>query len=193
MSNLLWFGIIFCLTQSAILSGLNLAVFSVGRLELKTLSRKGDKRARKLLRLRKDSTFTPVTILRGNVAVNVLLAILSVSVMAPAATFLFAAVVITVFAEIMPQIYLARYALKLIPFLFPVLKIYMTILYPAAKPTAMLLNALLGNEEPRYFRQRDLKHFIRPHMESKDNNIGLMEGRGAVNFLEIDDLSLGEA
>ncbi len=192
MINLYWLGIIFCLSQSAVLSGLNIAVFSVGKLELKVLSEKGDRKAGKLLKIRKNSNHALVTILWGNVGVNVLLALLSDSVMAPVAAFLFATVVITVFAEIMPQAYLTRNAIKLIPLLAPVLKFYSLILYPVSRPTAALLNLWLGGEELRYFRERDLKHLIRIHMESTETEIGSVEGRGALNFLEIDDIPLIE-
>ncbi len=34
MVVLTWFGILFCLSQSAVLSGLNLALFAIGKLEL---------------------------------------------------------------------------------------------------------------------------------------------------------------
>lgn len=192
MNLIAWAGIIACLSQSALLSGLNLAVFSVSRLELRVLSRKGDRRASKLLEIRENSNFALVTILWANVGVNVLLALLSDWVLAPVAAFFFATVVITIFAEIIPQAYLTRNALRMIPFLAPVLRFYSFLLYPAAKPTSAVLNRWLGGEELGYFRERDLKHLIRLHMESAETEIGFVEGRGALNFLEIDDVPLEE-
>ena len=56
MNNLLiWTGILICLSQSAALSGLNLAVFSLSRLRLETASEKGDRNARRVLSLRQNS------------------------------------------------------------------------------------------------------------------------------------------
>ncbi|TVS12842.1 MAG: Mg2+ and Co2+ transporter CorB, partial [Wenzhouxiangella sp.] len=41
MNVLVWSGIILCLSQSAMLSGLNLGLFSLGKLELEVQARKG--------------------------------------------------------------------------------------------------------------------------------------------------------
>ena len=55
---LTWAGIIFCLSQSAMFSGLNLALFSVSRLRLEVEVASGNEPAKKLLELRKDSNFS---------------------------------------------------------------------------------------------------------------------------------------
>ncbi len=187
-----WVGIIICLAQSAILSGLNLAVFSMSKLELEVEARKRNPDALKTLQFRKNANFTLVTILWGNVGVNVLLAILSGSVMAGFAAFLFSTVVITVFAEIMPQAYFSRHAMRMTAFLAPILHIYQVLLYPVAWPTAWALNKWLGGEIVRFFRERDLRQVIQLHMESSDSDIAWMEGQGALNFLNIDDVPLND-
>jgi metal transporter CNNM len=105
MDLLTWLAIFLCLSQSAMLSGLNLGLFSLGKLELEVEAKKGNPGARRVLDLRRDANFALVTILWGNVGVNVLLALLSASVMTGVAAFLFSTVVITVFAEIIPQSY----------------------------------------------------------------------------------------
>jgi metal transporter CNNM len=190
VSGLTWLAIVACLSQSALLSGLNLGLFSLGRLELQVAATKGDVRAQRVLRLREDANFSLVTILWGNVAVNVLLALLSGSVLTGAAAFLFSTVVITVFAEIGPQAYFSRRALPLAARLAPVLRAYQVLLYPLARPSAWLLDRWLGGEEIRYFRERDLRRVIRLHMEAAASDIGRVEGRGALNFLDLDDVPL---
>jgi metal transporter CNNM len=70
---LTWVAMTLCVTQSATLSGLNLAVFSVSRLRLETAAEAGDADARRVLALRRDANGTLATIRWGNVAVNVLL------------------------------------------------------------------------------------------------------------------------
>jgi hypothetical protein len=52
-----WAGIFLCLSQSAMLSGLNLACFSVSRLQLEMEASRNNADAVKVLRLRKDSNF----------------------------------------------------------------------------------------------------------------------------------------
>lgn len=192
MTMYVWIGIILCLTQSAILSGLNLALFSLSKLELKVEAGKNRKNAQRILQLREDANFTLVTILWGNVGVNVLLALLSGSVLSGIAAFLFSTVIITIFAEIIPQAYFTRHALQVGALLTPVLKLYQIILYPVVKPTAWILDSWLGGEEIRYLRERDLRRMIQLHMETGDTEIARVEGQGALNFLELDDVPLDE-
>jgi len=192
MTLLTWIGILLCLSQSAMLSGLNLGLFSLGKLELEVAARKGDERAARVLKLREDANFALVTILWGNVAVNVLLALLSGSVLTGVAAFLFSTVVITIFAEIIPQSYFTRNALRMASMLTPVLRFYQVLLYPVARPTAWVLDAWLGGESIRYFPERDLRQLIQLHMESAESEIARVEGQGALNFLELDDVPLDE-
>lgn len=187
-----WLGIAVCLSQSAILSGLNLGLFSLGRLELTVAARKGDHRAQRILRLREDANFALVTILWGNVGVNVILALLSGSVLGGVMAFLFSTVVITIFAEIIPQAWFSRHALRMAALLTPLLRIYQVLLWPVARPTAWLLDLWLGGEDIHWLRERDLRRLIHLHMEAADSEIDHVEGQGALNFLEIDDVSLND-
>ena len=96
-------GIFFCITQAAIFSGLNLAIFSISRLRLEVEAAGGSRDATNLLELRRDANFTLATVLWANVAINVLLTLLSNSVLAGVGAFLFSTVIITLFGEIAPQ------------------------------------------------------------------------------------------
>ncbi len=192
MTMLTWIGILFCLSQSAILSGLNLGLFARSKLELQVAAKKGDPRAERVLKLREDANFALVTILWSNVAVNVLLALLSGSVLGGVAAFFFSTVIITVFAEIIPQSYFSRHAMKVASTLFPVLRFYQFLAWPVARPTAWVLDRWLGNEAVRFFPEKDLHQLLKLHMEAADNDIARVEGQGARNFLELDDLSLRE-
>ncbi len=192
MTLVTWMGIFLCLSQSAMLSGLNLGLFSLGKLELEIEARKGNRQAKRVLRLRENANFALVTILWGNVGVNVLLALLSGSVLTGAAAFIFSTVVITIFAEIIPQSYFTRHALRMASLLAPVLRVYQVILYPVARPTSWVLDAWLGGENIRYFPERDLRRVIQLHMESAESDIARLEGQGALNFLEIDDVSIDD-
>lgn len=192
MTAVTWVGILICLSQSAMLSGLNLALFSLSKLELEVEAKKQNAQADRVLQLRKDSNFALVTILWGNVGVNVLLALLSNSVLTGVVAFLFSTVVITVFAEIIPQAYFSRHALKVASLLAPVLRVYQYALYPITRSTAWVLDQWLGEEGIRYFRERDLRRVIRLHMEAAESDIARMEGQGALNFLEVDDVPLEE-
>jgi metal transporter CNNM len=103
MSVLTWIGIGFCISQSAIFSGMNLALFSIGRLRLEVDAADGNKDAITLLRLRENSNFALTTVLWGNVGINVLLTLLSNSVLTGVSAFVFSTILITFAGEILPR------------------------------------------------------------------------------------------
>src|SRR5580704_10476765 len=106
-----WIGIAACVTQSGLFAGLNLAVFSLSLLRLQIEADSGNADAARVLDLRKNSNLILSTVVWGNVSTNVLLTLLSDSVLAGLAAFFFSAVVITLFGEIFPQAYFSRNAL----------------------------------------------------------------------------------
>lgn len=196
MTFMTWIGILLCLSQSATLSGLNLAYFSVSKLHLELEAGKNNVHARRVLALRENANFLLVTILWANVGVNVLLALLSDSVLTGVGAFLFSTVLITICGEVMPQAYFSRNALRMGALLAPVLRIYQFVLYPVAKPTALILDKWLGPEGIGYFREQDLRELIKMHMQSSASEIDNVEGKGSLNFLALDDLPVaaeGEA
>lgn len=168
-------------------SGLNLAFFSVGRLRLEAEAESGDMSARKILTLREDSNFLLCTILWGNVSVNVLLALLSDSVFAGLGAFVFSTVGITFFGEIMPQAYFSRHAMRMGALLTPVIRFYQFLLYIVAKPSALILDGWIGPEGPSFLGERNLEIFLKKHIRDEASEIGAIEGRGALNFLSLDD------
>ena len=187
-----WAGIFLCLSQSAMLSGLNLACFSVSRMQLEIEAAQHNADAVKVLGLRKDANFLLTTILWGNVGVNTLLALLSGSVLGGIAAFLFSTVFITVFAEIFPQAYFSRNALRMASLLSPGIRFYQVLLYPVAKPTAKILDLWLGPEGVHYLREEMLKQYILRSIGVSGSEIGELEGKGAVNFLALDSRRVGD-
>lgn len=189
--TLMWLGVAFCITQSATLSGLNLAVFSLSRLRLELAAESGDTDAARVLALRQNANFTLVTILWGNVAVNVLLTLLADSLLAGVAAFLFSTVVITFVGEIMPQAYFSRHALWAAARLALLLRLYQALLWPVAWPVGKLLDFWIGTEGIPWLRESELRELLRHHARSDDTEIGALEATGAINFLKLDDIPVG--
>lgn len=113
--------------------------------------------------------------------------LLSGSVLGGIAAFLFSTVFITVFAEIFPRAYFSRNALKVASLLSPGVRFYQVLLYPVAKPTAKILDLWLGPEGIHYLREEMLKQYILRSMGVSGSDIGAFEGKGAVNFLDLDN------
>jgi len=188
MAVWVWLGITLSLVQAGIFSGLNLAVFSVSKLRLQVEASGGNRDAQRVLALRGDSNLLLATILWGNVAVNVLLAQLASSVLAGLLAFLFSTVVLTLAGEIFPQAYFSRNALRIASRLSPMLRLYRILLFPVAKPTALLLDLLLGSEQVNYLTEPSLRELITLHTREEDGEVSPLEAQGAINFLALDDL-----
>lgn len=187
-----WLGIIFCVSQSAMFSGLNLAFFSVSKMRLKIEISHGNQAAVKVLKIREDSNFLLTTILWGNVGINVLLTLLSNSVMAGMTAFLFSTIIITLFGEIAPQAYFSRNALRMAAAFFPIIRFYQFLLWPLAKPSAKVLDMWLGKEAIQFFKENEIEEMLRMHMREHNSDITHVEGKGALNFLAIDDLKVSQ-
>ena len=192
METIIWVGIFVCLLHSAMFSGLNLAFFSLSRLRLEAEAGAGNQAAVKILTLRRDSNRLLTTILWGNVAINVLLTLLSNSVMIGAVAFVFSTFLITFAGEILPQAYFSRHAMRMASLLSPVMRFYERLLYPVAGPSAWMLDRLIGEEQILFMKERQLKGVIEKHIESDGAEIDFIEGRGALNFLDIDDVPVSD-
>ena len=187
-----WLGIVFCVSQSAMFSGLNLALLGISRMRLEIEASGGNEGASRILKLRKDSNFLLTTILWGNVSINVLLTLLADSVLAGVSTFFFSTVIITFFGEITPQAYFSRHAIKMGGLLMPILQLYQYILYPVAKPTAKLLDIWLGKEAIHYYAESDIRTLLKKHIAASNTDIDRLEGIGALNFLAMDDIIIAQ-
>ncbi len=186
--NITWLLVFICLLQSALFAGLTIGLFGLSRLRLEIEAETNNKYAERILDIRKDSNFLLATLLWGNVAVNVLIALLTDSLMSGAGAFLFSTIGITIFGEIMPQAYFSRHALKISVHLIPMIRFYQVLLYPVAKPSAMLLDWWLGKEELQLFKEPSIMIMLEKHMGSIGTEIGKVEGKGALNFLTMDDI-----
>jgi hypothetical protein len=144
------------------------------------------------LSLRKDAHFLISTLLWGNVASNVLITLLSDSILTGVGAFLFSTIGITLFGEIFPQAYLAKNVLRFSIILVPIIKFYRFLFYPLAKPTALFLDHWLGEEKISYFKEEEIKVLLRHHAQAKMTDLGNLETLGAINFLSIDDVRIKE-
>jgi len=186
-----WIGIVGCVLQSALFSGLNLAIFSLSLLRLQIEVDGGNADAGRVLELRKNANQVLATVIWGNIGTNVTLTLLSGSVLSGLGAFLFSTVVLTLFGEIFPQAYFARHALRMTVRFLPFLLFYRALLFPLAKPTALVLDWWLGMEGIANLRERDLRSLIARSAES-GGDLGLLEATGAQNFLDLDDVPVVE-
>ena len=165
-------------------------MLGVPKLRLEVEAEAGNRDAKKVLALRRDSNQLLATILWGNVSVNVLLALLADEVLTGVLAFLFSTFVITIFGEIFPQAYFSRNALRIGAFFAPMVRFYMAVFWPLARPTAVVLNYYLGPEGLSYFREKHFHLILKKHAEDAESEISHVEGTGAANFLKLDDIPI---
>ncbi|HZD28289.1 MAG TPA: DUF21 domain-containing protein, partial [Xanthobacteraceae bacterium] len=173
-----------CVVQSALFAGLNLAIFSLSQLRLQLEADGGDADAARVLDLRKNSNPVLATVIWGNISTNVLLTLMSDSVLAGLSAFFFSAIVITLLGEIIPQAYFSRNALRMTVRFLPFLNFYRVVLFPIAKPTAMLLDWWLGTEGITYPREREVRSLV-VRSAASGGDIGRLEAVGARNFFDL--------
>ena len=171
---------------------MTLGFFGLSRLRLEIQAETGDKDAQRILHLRNDAHLLLATLLWGNVASNVLIALLTESLLAGIGAFLFSTIGITFFGEIIPQAYLTKHALRASILLVPVVRFYQVVLFVFAKPSAMLLDAWLGKEQSHYFQEEEIAIMLRHHAVSQLSDLERLETQGAVNFLALDDILVEE-
>lgn len=170
---------------SAIFSGLTIGMFSLSVSGLERKVRLGDVRAERILKIRRNGNFLLCTLLLGNVAVNSGIAILMSDVL-PGGVMagIISTGLIFIFGEVLPQATCARYAVKVGYNTAWLVRIFMFIMWPIAKPLSMLLDFILGKEFPELYNKQELTELINDHEECSIDADERRILNGAMHFSE---------
>jgi len=170
---------------SALFSGLTLGFFSLNKDDLERKAKLGDKKAKKIFKVRKNGNLLLCTLLIGNVAVNATLSVFLSSIASGLIAGFTATVLIVIFGEIIPQATFSRYAMEIGSRVVWVVQIFEFILYPVCWPLAWLLDKVLGDEIPSVYSRQELLKIIEEHENSRDSDLDEDEEkiiRGALSF-----------
>lgn len=156
---------------SAICSGLNIALMSLKREDLRRKAKLGDMQAKSVLPFRENSHLSLASILLTNVAVIsatslVLGHLLNGWIAGIASTLL-----IVLFGEVIPQALFVGHALSFCAWLAPLLQLMVLMAYPIAKPLQILLDQLLGPEPVQLQSRDELGLLIGEHAASEDTEL----------------------
>jgi metal transporter CNNM len=174
------------LALGAIFSGLNIGLMMVRPAELKRKAAHGDIIAAKLYRYRKNGTYLIVCVLLGNVAVISTLSLLLESVAGGLGAGIITTLLVTIFAEIIPQTVFVRRGYHFSRHFFWLLNIIFFLFWPIARPLTMLLDRVLGEELPTIFTREELTHLVDEHAHeySETSGIDIDESRIVSGALE---------
>ncbi|PKM89189.1 hypothetical protein CVU83_00455 [Candidatus Falkowbacteria bacterium HGW-Falkowbacteria-2] len=180
------------LTLSALFSGLNLGLMSLGVHELKRKAELGDKNAKKVYEVRKEGNLLLVTLLLGNVAVNAAIAICLNSITSGLIAGLVSTMLITLLGEIAPQALFSRFALSLGARVVWIVKVFLFILYPLAGPIAWVLDKIFGDELRTVYSKKELMQIISEHADDDSAEIRQDEERIALGAFTFGDKKIKE-
>ncbi|XP_012250855.2 unextended protein isoform X2 [Athalia rosae] len=164
--------ILFCLSASALFSGLNLGLMSMDRTELKILCNTGteteQKYARAIQPVRNHGNYLLCSILLANVLVNSTFTILLDDLTSGLIAVIFSTLAIVIFGEISPQAICSRHGLCIGAKTIYITKFTMLITWPLSFPISKLLDCLLGEEIGNVYNRERLKELVKVTTEYND-------------------------
>ena len=172
---------------SAVCSGLNIALMSLDTADLTRKAKLGNKEARRVMGLRKNSHLSLAAILLTNVAAVSAISLVLESAAGGIVAGITATLLVVIFGEIFPQALFARQALKYSALLSPVLRLMIFLTYPVSKPLQLLLDRLFGEETTELESRHELGLMITEHLgdnssELDDDEVEII--RGALQLSE---------
>lgn len=178
---------------SAICSGLNVAFMALDSQSLRRKAKLGDKAAKRVLPLRRNSHLTLSAILLVNVgavsATSLVLEHHFYGLIAGVITTL----LIVIFGEIVPQAFFVRRALTFVSLFAPLLRFMIFLTYPVSKPLQLLLDKMFAHETAHLQSRHELGMMITEHLGAKESDLDEDEVeiiRGALQLSEKRVLSI---
>jgi len=185
--------VIMLLVFSAICSGLNISLMSLGVADLKRQAKLGSITAIRVLPLRINSNLSLASIILSNVAVISAISLVidhfisgQSHIWSGIVAGLLSTILIVLFGEIFPQALFSRHALSFTSRFSGLLKLMIVTTYPLSKPLQLLLDRLFGDETTRLHSRRELgiligEHFDNNQSELDEDEVEIMQGALALS------------
>lgn len=163
--TLLFIEVLLLVVFSAICSGLNVSLMSLKLSDLKRQAKLGNKSAKRVLPLRKNSYLSVAAIVLSNVGAVSASSLVLDQYLSGLEAGLISTLLIVVFAEVFPQALFTRRALLFCSIFAPLLRLMIIVTYPVAKPLQLLMNRLFGKGEDSPLQsRRELGLMITEHL-----------------------------
>lgn len=191
-AELVFLIVVVLVTTSALCSGLNVALMSLGLADLRRKSKLGNHAAKKVLPLRRNSNLSLASILLTNVAVISANSLVLESRYNGWIAGIVSTLLIVLFGEIFPQAIFTRHALNFTAHFSPFLRGIIWLTYPVAKPLQLLLDKLLGTEPAHLQSRRELGILIGEHLTSAseldEDEVEIMQGALSLSEKRVRDI-----
>jgi metal transporter CNNM len=172
---------------SAVCSGLNVALMALDLSDLKRKAKLGDKAARRVLPLRKNTHLSLSAILLTNVAAVSATSLVLESVLYGVLAGIIATLATVIFGEIFPQAFFLRNALRHTSRLANLVKLMIAVTFPVAKPLQLLLDKLFQTQQATLQSRHELGLLISEHIGANESELDEDEVeimRGALTLSE---------
>ena len=172
---------------SAVCSGLNIALMALDPQDLARKAKLGNRAAKRILPIRRNTHLALSAILLTNVAAVSATSLVLESVFYGVIAGIVATLLVVIFGEIVPQAIFLRRALSITALLTPVLRCMTVLTYPIAKPLQLLLDRLFAPEDARLQSRQELGLMITEHLGNTTSELDEDEVeiiRGALQLSE---------
>ena len=159
------------LTTSAMFSGMTLGLLSLSTHELKRKMELGDEKAAIIYPLRSNGSQLLITLIFANTLTNAILSVFLGDIFNGFIAVLISTILITFFAEILPQAFISRNAMVVGSIAAPTITILMKLLWPVTYPVSRLLDRVLGDELAPIYSKDELVKIVEQHSHSEESDV----------------------
>lgn len=156
---------------SAICSGLNVALMSLGLQDLKRKAKLGNVDAKRVLPLRRNTHLTLSAILLTNVAAVSASSLVLENILYGLFAGILSTLLIVIFGEILPQAFIVRRSMFFMARCSGFVKLMIFVTYPVSKPLQLLLDNVLKGESPYLQSRQELGIMISEHLGTKESEL----------------------
>lgn len=184
--------IIFLLLLSATFSGLTIGMFSLSPSSLERKCKIGNKQAERVLSVRKKGNLLLSTLLMSNAAINSIISILLGDALTGIMAGIVATILIFLFGEVLPQAAFSKHALYIGSKTAWIVKIFLFICYPIAKPIAIALDKLFGEDFSDRYDKSELELLLEDHNNKEGGPLDADENRILLGAMQFSDKTVKE-
>jgi metal transporter CNNM len=188
------FEVVVLVAFSAVCSGLNIAVMSLDMSDLRRKAKLGNRQAKLVLPLRRNTHLTLASILLTNIAaVSATSLVLSQRFNGWLAGIT-GTLLIVIFGEVIPQALFAKSPLAWASFFAPLLRMMRLATYPISKPLQLLLDKLFPLQRAKLQTRRELGLLITEHLtnstsELDEDEVEIMRGALSLSEKRVRDIT----
>ena len=188
------FEVVLLVLFSAVCSGLNIAVMSLDMADLRRKAKLGNKQAKRVLPLRRNTHLTLASILLANVAAVSACSLVLDQRFNGWIAGLASTLLIVVFGEVIPQAMFAKNPLTWSSRFAPLLRFMRFATYIISKPLQLLLDKLFPRQRAKLQSRQELGLLITEHLtnetsELDDDEIEIMRGALSLSEKRVRDIT----